>query len=331
MTVFLAILAVLVPASVTLFGYWFKQQADKRLAQERDQANARLRQEQEESQKRLDQEQAQENDRLRLDAAMRAAALFGPSGDIKGNAARSASGLLALTRLGFAELAVALLVDLWHPQAYPAPSTEEPAADSSSVSTETAIQVINTALETCEADAQLMAAELLCRNACTLDINNSLHWPSSVNSAWIPGLPVTAKLLIVDALIHMALASPETGNSLRELAVRLYAVSKGDPEPRVKGCIGALMTAIMPAVRRLNYKDFMKGPGHGLVTLDDMEEAARKASRHPDGYFEAITEDRSERLRKWSEACLGLSFSAGMLAPAGCTVRATQNDVNGSS
>src|SRR5690348_14221102 len=115
MTVFLAILAVLVPASVTLFGYWFKQQADKRLTQEQDQANARLRQEQEESQKRLDQEQAQENDRLRLDAAMRAAALFGPSGDAMGNSARSASGLLALTRLGFGELAVALLVDLWHP------------------------------------------------------------------------------------------------------------------------------------------------------------------------------------------------------------------------
>jgi hypothetical protein len=322
MTVFLAILAVLVPASVTLSGYWFKKQADKRLAQERDQAHDRLVQERKESQKRLDQEQAQENDRLRLDAAMRAADLFSTSADAMGNAARSASGLLALTRLGFAELAVALLVDLWHPQAGPGPSTEE-ATDSSSVSTETAIQVINTALDTCEADAQLMAAELLCRNACALDINNSLHWPISVNSAWIPELPVTAKLLIVDALIHMALASPKTGNSLRELAVRLYAVSKGDPESRVKGCIGALMTAIMPAVRKLGYKDFMKGPGHGLVTLDDMEEAALEASRHPDGYFEAITEDRSARLRKWSEACLALSFSAGMLAPAGCAVRAT--------
>jgi hypothetical protein len=323
MTIFLAILAVLVPASVTLSGYWFKQQADKRLAQERDQAHDRLVQEQKESQKRLDQEQAQENDRLRLDAAMRAADLFSTSDDAMGNAARSASGLLALTRLGFAELAVALLVDLWHPQAGPGPSTEERAADSSSVSTETAIQVINTALDTCEADAQLVAAELLCRNACALDINNSLHWPSSVNSAWIPELPVTAKLLIVDALIHTALASPTTGNSLRELAVRLYAVSKGDPEPRVKGCIGALMTAIMPAVRKLGYKDFMKGPGHGLVTLGDMEEAALEASRHPDGFFEAITEDRSARLRKWSEACLALSFSAGMLAPAGCAVRAT--------
>lgn len=75
------------------------------------------------------------------------------------------------------------------------------------VSTETAIQVINAALETCEPDAQLMAADLLCRNSTALDICDSLPWPSSVNSAWIPELPVTAKLLIVDALVHIALVS----------------------------------------------------------------------------------------------------------------------------
>jgi hypothetical protein len=342
MTVVLALLVVLVPASVTLIGYWFKQQAERRLAQEREQAQEqlaqeheesqrRLAQEHEESQRRLDQEQAQENDRLRLDAAMRAADLFSPSGDAMGNAARSASGLLALTRLDFAELAVALLVDLWHPQVDQVPSAEELALDSSNVSTETAIQVINAALETCESDAQLMAAELLCRNSSALDINNSLHWPSSVNSAWIPALPVTAKLLIVDALVHMALASSETGNSLRELAVRLYGISKGDPELRVKGCVGTLMKAIMPAVRQLDYKDFMKGPGHGFVTLDEMEESADKASRHPDGYFEAIVEDRSEKLKKWSQACAGLSFSAGMLAPASCAVRAAEDEGNGST
>src|SRR5712692_7913926 len=79
-----------------------------------------------------------------------------------------------------------------------------------------------------------MAAELLCRNAKGLDICNSLHWPSAVNSAWIPDLPVTAKLLITDALIHMALAS-NSKNALRELAIRLYGISDGDPSPRVKG------------------------------------------------------------------------------------------------
>jgi Na+-transporting methylmalonyl-CoA/oxaloacetate decarboxylase gamma subunit len=108
MTVVLAFLAVLLPASVTLIGYWFKQQAEKRLAQEQEQAN-----------RRLALERKQEDDRLKLDAAMRASNLFGPSGGGISNAAMSASGLLALTRLDFADLAVALLVDLWAPKKRP--------------------------------------------------------------------------------------------------------------------------------------------------------------------------------------------------------------------
>ena len=307
MTVFLALIAILVPASVTLTGYCFKQQADERLTEEREQ-----------SEKRLAQEREHENHRLKLDAAMRAADLFSPSGCAVSNAARAASGLLALARLGFADLAVAQLVDLWSPQASPPASAAAEPKGPCGVSTETAIQVINAALETCEPDAQLMAAELLCRNACKLDIHNSLHWPSSVNSAWIPKLPVTAKLLIVDALVHMALGSQQTENALRELAVRLYGVFDGDPEPRVQGCIGALMKAILPAVQNLGYKDFMKGPEHGFVTLKQMEQAAAKATRNPDGYFEAIVEDRSDKLKKWSEKCTAVSFSAGALAPAAC-------------
>ena len=228
---------------------------------------------------------------MKLDAAMRAADLFTPSGCAVSNAARSASGLLALARLGFADLAVAQLVDLWSPQASPLPAAAAEPQGSCGVSTETAIQVINVALETCESDAQLMAAELLCRNACKLDIRDSLHWPSSVNSAWIPTLPVTAKLLIVDALVHMALASEQTGSALRELAVRLYGVSAGDPEPRVQGCVGTLMKAVLPAVRNLGYTDFMKGTEYGFVSLEQLEQAAAKACRHAVGYFEAIVKD----------------------------------------
>ena len=320
MTVLLALIAILVPASVTAAGLLFKQQADNRLSEEHQQ-----------SEKRLEQEQKQEEHRLKLDAAMRAADLFTPSGCAVSNAARCASGLLALARLGFADLAVAQLVDLWSPQPGPLPSAAAEPKGSCGVSTETAIQVINVALETCEPDAQLMAAELLCRNACRLDIRNSLHWPSSVNSAWIPGLPVTAKLLIVDALVHMALASEQTGNALRELAVRLYGVSAGDPEPRVQGCIGTLMEAVLPAVRNLGYTDFMKGPEYGFVTLEQMERAAAKATRHPDGYFEAIVEDRSEKLKMWSQKCTAVSFAPGSIAPAGCGLKEMHADGKGIS
>jgi hypothetical protein len=310
MVVYVALLAVLVPASVTLVGYWLKRQSEKRLDQEA-----------EEAEERRSLETSQENSRLKLDAAMRAAGLFGPSGDAVSSAARSAAGLLALTQVGFTDLAVALLVDLWRPQSPQVMPMEAKAADSVEVSDETAVQVINAALETGKPDAQLIAAELLCRNADRLDICDSLHWPSSVNSAWIPELPVTAKLLIVDALVHMALASEPTQNSLRELAVRLYGISVGDPEERVKGCIGTLMTAILPALRKLGYTDFMKGPGHGLVTLAQMEGAAAKASPHPDGYFEMIVKDRSERLEDWSRECTAVSYAPMALATASCALK----------
>src|SRR5690242_21158571 len=41
MTVVLALLAVFVPASVTLVGYWFRQQSEKRLEQEQKQSKDR--------------------------------------------------------------------------------------------------------------------------------------------------------------------------------------------------------------------------------------------------------------------------------------------------
>ena len=323
MNVFLALIAVLVPASVALVGFWNKRQSEKRLTQEKEQSEKELSEEHERSERRLAQEQRQENDRLKLDAAMHAADLFGSSGDAQATAAKSGAGLLALARLSFADLSVALLVDLWSPlkgQAVPA-KTEGP--NFFGVSTETAIQVIDEALKSGKPEAQLMAAALLCRNASALDICDPLHWPVAVNSAWIPELPVTAKFLIVDALVHMALASEPTTNALRELAVRLYGVFRGDPEPRVKGCIGTLMRAIMPAVRALGYTDFMKGPGHGLVRLEDMEQAAADASPHPDGYFEMIVKDRSEKLEQWSLACKTVSLSPGKLATASSALRET--------
>jgi hypothetical protein len=330
MTVVLALLAILIPASVTLAGFMIKKSTDMRTfrqqqdaqeqrALEREQSEKRLDLEREQSEKRLTQEREEQKFRLRLDAAIRAAESAGP----KGNEVTSAAGLLALARLDFADLAVALLVDLWSTQASVQPAVNAKQSHAPSIATETAIQIIDEALVSCRPDAQVMAAELLCRNASGLDICNSLHWPSAVNSAWIPELPVTAKLLITEALIQMALAS-DTKNALRELAIRLYGISDGDPSPRVKGCIGNLLCAILPAVKGLGYIDFMATAGHGFITLQQIEEAANKASPNPDGYFEAMLEDRSQKLAQWSTECIDLSTSAGMLATAACAITGAQ-------
>src|SRR5262249_49625972 len=117
MTAVLALLVVLIPASVTLIGYWFKQQSDKRLNQEHKQAEWRL-----------EGERIDKRHQAQIDLALRAIDLFRWSGEAPASPAKSAAGLLALAHLDFVDLAVALLVDLWRPY-------------STGVSTETAIQV----------------------------------------------------------------------------------------------------------------------------------------------------------------------------------------------
>jgi hypothetical protein len=307
-----ASLGIVVTGVVALLGILLTWQSNKRLAQNGQQSEARL----------------------RLDAAINAASLFEPTIDATASAARSAAGLLALTQLGQADLAVALLADLWNPPARQPlhdqatgipvllmPSEEyvsQAKADTETsigVSAETAIQVINAALMTKDPNAQVIAAELLCRNASILDISKAIHWPSEINGKWDPGLPVAAKLLIVDALVHMALASNET-NALRELAVRLFSIWENDPQPRVKGCIGELIKAILPDLQRLGYTEFMPDFGQRLIEFNDMKEAADSASPHPDGYFEQLVADRSARLTQWAHGLTTLSTAEGRLAPA---------------
>jgi len=315
MTVVLALVAVLVPASVTLVGYWFKQQQQLRLDSEREQASKRLAQEHEEQQARL-----------RLDAAMRAAELFRPAAD-ESAAVRAASGLLALTQLDRSDLAVALLVDLWLPNEPAVDSLEEELAKSRTeavggVSTETAILIINAALQS-NPSAQLVASELLCRHAASLDMCQSLHWPRSIDASWIPGLPPSAKLLIMDALVWMATSTEPSKNALRSLAVRLYYISDLDPSDRVKGCVGTLLTAILPAVCELGYAEFMQGLG--TVTIDQMADAAKLASPNPDGYLEMILEDRSKLLKQWSRRCIPEVLPPGVLATAADRLDDTQS------
>ena len=316
-------LDVVVPATVAVIGTLFAWQSNKRLAQDREQSEARLA-----------QDRKQSEARLQLDAVIHAADLFNPSSDPAGSAARCAAGLLVLTQLDQADLAVALVADLWGAQAS-APladaandvSTHPTRAISGSlraevnaqasirISAETAIQVINAALKSKNKNAQVIAAELLCRNAETLDIGKAIDWPSEINGKWDSALPVAAKLLIVDALVHMALASKEA-NALRELAIRLYSIWKNDPQPRVKGCIAALLNAILPELPRLGYRKFLPDFGDHLITIEQMQDAADHPMEHPDEYFEFIVTDRSVKLAQWAADLTTPSTSPGRLAPA---------------
>jgi hypothetical protein len=275
------LLGIVIPAAVALAGSAITWQLTR-------QSNKRLRQEHEDEQRRL-----------RLDAAMQAGALFAPSSTGPTHPASIASGLLALTRLDHADLAVALLVDLW-------------SCDDGSVSTETAVLVIDAALRSDRPQAQLVAAELLCRNARHLNSCQSLHWPSVIDGCWSPGFGPKTKLLLVDALTKMTLAGPGNENALRSVAVRLYGIWRADPDPRVKGCVGTLIGALLPALTGLGYADFMQG--NRKVMLAELRAAAETATANPDGFLDRLVADRSRGLTDWAATCRLADFGDGGLA-----------------
>ena len=187
LTAVLTFIGVLVTASVSLIGLMLNSQTERRLAQEH----------------------ADQQRELKLDAAMRAGQLISPTESGSAHPAAMASGLLALTKLDYADLAVALLVDLW---------AEEGEEEQKRISDETAILVIDAALRSTSLNAQLVAAELLCRHATKLTISQSLHWPSAVDGSWNPDFKPKTKLLIVEALVRMATASEPNEGALRSAA-----------------------------------------------------------------------------------------------------------------
>jgi hypothetical protein len=230
------------------------------------------------------------NSRLRLDAAMRAGKSFSSPGPDCVDQASIASSLLALTKLDNADLAVALLVDFWSPHA------------KRRISDEAAILIVDAALRSQKPNAQLVAAELLCRNAERLEPCQSLHWPSSIDGCWNPKFSPKAKLLLVEGLITMTKhREPATPAALRSIAVRLYGIYEGDHDKRVKGCVATLIKALLPALCALDYKNFMQGTRE--VKLTALEKAAKNARRNNDEYLASIVEERSKELYQWASGC----------------------------
>ena len=117
---------------------------------------------------------ASEN-RLRLDAAMRAGESFSSRTSEPVNSASVASSLLALTKLDNVDLAVALLVDFW------LPGVEDRISD------EAAILVVDAALRSGKPNAQLVAAEMLCRNPRTYTLASRRTGQAISTAAGIPG------------------------------------------------------------------------------------------------------------------------------------------------
>jgi hypothetical protein len=286
LTAIVGFAGLFITATVSLIGMTVTRQANRRLSQEREQVD-----------RRLAQEHRDEESRLRLDAAMRAGALFSSSDSAPVASASIASSLLALTKLNNADLAVALLVDFWT-------DAQE------KVSNEAAILVIDAALRSkTQPNAQLVAAEILCRRSPHLDSCQSLNWPSVIDGCWDRDFGPKTKFLLVEALINMALARAANENSLRSVAVRLYGIWRGDSDLRLQGCVGKLISALTPKLERLGYTDFIQG--NQKVMLGDLQQAAASATDNPDGFLDRIVEDRYEKLIEWASHCTSDSLELG--------------------
>ena len=274
----LVFVGVLVTATVSLIGQIMRRQSNRRLIEEGN----------------------EERSRLKLDAAMRAGALLTSSQDLPISPASAASGLIALTKLDHSELAVALLVDL-------------SSGNNRTISTETAVLVIDAALRSnAQPTAQLVAAELLCRNATQLDSCQSLHWPSAIDGCWDTDFGPKTKLLLIDGLIQMTLHGKHNENALRSVAVRLYGIWHGDTDQRVQGCVATLIRALIPALTNLGYTDFLQG--NQKVMLKDLEAAAATATANPDGFLDRLVEHRANALTRWAGSCNSVDFEPGSLA-----------------
>lgn len=219
-----------------------------------------------------------------------------------------------MTNLNQAELAVSLLVDLWSVRV--ADDGSHLGNTQCQVAHEVAILVINGALSSECRNAQLMAAELLCRNATRLTATQSLHWPAVIDGVWRPEFAPRTKLLLVEALVNMTTCAekPADEAALRSIAVRLHGVSE-DTQPKVKACVGKLINALLPALHRCKSREFAHAGV--IVRIDQLENAAGYPPDNPDGYLSELSDRLATRLGEWAEGATGIPADPGCLAAAG--------------
>ncbi|MFJ9780129.1 hypothetical protein ACIRSS_11135 [Amycolatopsis sp. NPDC101161] len=299
----LAFLGVLVTYAAAIISASVQRQAQDKLSRQHEQTETRLAHDAEDEKRHFE-----------LDAAMRAGQLIASANGVANSPAALASGLVTLTNLNQAELAVSLLVDLWSVQVTDDGTRHD--NDRCQVANEIAILVINGALSSECRTAQLMAAELLCRNATRLTSTQSLHWPAVIDGVWRPEFAKRTKLLLVEALVDMTTCprKPADEAALRAIAVRLHGVWR-DPESKVKACVGKLIHALLPALQRCKSREFAHAGV--MVKFEQLERAAGYPSDNSDGYLSELSDRLAARLAEWAAGAIRMPTDPGCLAAAG--------------
>lgn len=256
--------------------------------------------------------------RLRLDAAMAAGRLLSPTDGGSVSRAAAASGLLALADLGRTKLAVAILLDLWA---------------NGRVSPDVAVLVIDKALASGDDTTAEIAAEVLCQNAHKLDPTKPAHWPSILDSHWVPRATEKTKILLIESLVEMSIHSrsaPASINALRAFAIRIVFIHDQEHRGHVRSrhfrkCIAGFAAAIAPALAldspgaARQCFTFIDGKTH--IDKGKLDEVARDFQENPDTFFADVTAQRRSDLAEWALKCRSArpqKEKAGALAAVSC-------------
>jgi hypothetical protein len=94
----------------------------------------------------------------------------------------------------------------------------------------------------------------------------------------------------------------------------LYGIWSGDKDPRVRHCIGKMISALTCRLKELRYTEFIQGDR--MITLEQLDEAAESASTTPektDGYLDQLSTTLAGELRAWVREASGLYLGPGCL------------------
>lgn len=269
---------------------------------------------------------------------MNASQLLAPTKDAGGDQASVGAALLALCDLGQLELAVTLVGDTWRSAAMVAADGTHPAAEReaaevrsapfphSRISNATAVLVIDKALSSATGNrAQVMAAEVLCRNSRSLCSISEVDWPSCIDGTWRPALPDIAKLYLMDALMRMTVNDMSSRLAIAGVAVRLYGIYEAERRAsrrswkrnRFRWCASRMLHAVMPALRDCGWAQVM-GSRRNPVSMAALEDAACYAT---DWWPRAdplsdLERDRYKWLEDWSRRATDAVDSRSTFASA---------------
>jgi len=221
--------------------------------------------------------------RLVVESAIKAAEQLATKDGNEPKRSTIAAALISLADLGQAELATSMLWDLWVGH---------------SASNETAILVINKAIDSRGESASRLAAELLWHRAPTLDSTKASNWPDCVDGRWIPKLGPLTKLLLIDAMLRMTYQHDPDQYTIPATTVRLYCIAKADKDPNIGGLARALLFMLTDALSGLQRTHVIHADK--VVKIADISRLALDPKKLTGGIAPQLI-DRTDELKRWTE------------------------------